>query len=85
MDKIFYTCSVCGYDKLKNPLYDNNGNGTYEICVCYGFEFGCDDFPDKEEAYRNWRENWKKNGCKWFSKHTKPSDEWNALEQIKEL
>ena len=55
-----YKCPVCGYDKLKNPIYDKEGNGIYEICVCCGFEFGCDDFPNKEEAYKNWRESWKK-------------------------
>lgn len=85
MNSKFYTCPVCGYDKLNNPLYDNNGNGTYEICVCCGFEFGADDFPDKEKAYKKWRNNCKKNGCKWFSKYAKPSDDWNATEQIKKI
>lgn len=71
MKKKFYKCPVCGYDKLKKPLYDDNGFGTYEICVCCGFEFGTDDYPNKEESYKSWRENWKKNGCKWFSRENK--------------
>lgn len=85
MTEKFYKCPVCGYDKLNNPIYDNNGFGTYEICVCCGFEFGVDDYPNKEESYRIWRVNWIKNGCKWFSKHKKPDKDWNALSQIIKL
>lgn len=77
-----YECPVCGYDKLKNPIYDEQGNGTYEICVCCGFEFGNDDFPNKEEAYVSWRNRWKENGCKWFSTYTKPDKNWNPKIQI---
>jgi hypothetical protein len=77
-----YKCLVCGFDKLKNPIYDNNGNGTYEICVCCGFEYGCDDFPDKQISYKNWRETWIKNGCKWFSKSTPPPRDWNPKIQL---
>jgi len=80
-----YKCPVCGYDELKNPIYDNEGNGTYEICVCCGFEFGYDDFPNKEEAYKNWRATWIKDGCKWFSKQTKQPKKWDPNQQLHSL
>ncbi len=85
MKKKKYTCPVCGFDELENELYDDNGFGTYEICVCCGFEFGADDFPDKETAYKNWREEWIGNGCKWFSKATKPPKNWSATEKLNNI
>ena len=85
MNKTYYTCPVCGYEKLENKLYDNNGFGTSEICVCCGFEFGNDDFPEKENAYNRWRKNWVDGGCKWFSKYTKPDDGWSATKQLAKL
>lgn len=80
-----YKCLVCGFDELENPIYDNNGNGTYEICVCCGFEYGCDDFPDKQLSYINWREIWIKNGCKWFSNSTPKPKGWDPKLQLQRL
>lgn len=76
------TCPVCGYDKLDFKPYNEKGYASFEICPCCGFEFGCDDFPNKEKAFIEWRKNWIKSGCNWFSRNSKPQD-WNAQEQLK--
>lgn len=80
-----YKCLVCGFDKLKNPIYDNNDNGTYEICVCCGFQYGYDDFPNKQVSYVNWREKWIKNGYKWFSNSTPKPKDWNPKLQLQKF
>ena len=74
-------CPVCGYDKLDFKPYDEQGNASFEICPCCGFEFGCDDFPDKQKSFVEWRKKWIENGCNWFSRNPAPQD-WNAKEQI---
>lgn len=80
-----YTCPVCGYDKIENPIYDKDGYGTYEICVCCGFEFGCDDYPKKEEAFIKWRNNWIIDGCQWFSQSTTKPKVWDPKRQLENL
>lgn len=50
-------CPVCGYDKLDFKPYDEQDNASFEICPCCGFEFGCDDFPDKQKSFVEWRKN----------------------------
>jgi hypothetical protein len=76
-------CPVCKYDGLLNPVYDNRGVGSDEICPCCGFQFGCDDFPNKDESIVKWRKHWISLGCKWFSRKTLPPIDWNAEEQMK--
>lgn len=51
-------CPICGLDGLDFKPYDEKGFGTFEICPCCGFEFGCDDFPDKEASWLEWRKDW---------------------------
>jgi len=80
--KKFYICPVCGYDKIVNPIYDSNGQGTYEICPCCGFEFGSDDFPDKEQAFKNWRTHWIEKNYLWFSNYTKKPENWEPQKQL---
>lgn len=60
-------CPVCGYDGLYEPPYDKNGTGSDEICPSCGFQFGCDDFPNKDNQIIEWRENWISGGKKCFS------------------
>lgn len=76
-------CPVCKYDGLLNPAYDNHGVGSDEVCPCCGFQFGCDDFPNKDESIAIWRKHWISLGCKWFSRKTLPPIDWNAEEQMK--
>lgn len=60
-------CPVCGYDKLTEAPYDEDGMPSYEICDCCGFEFGFDDLSEGE-TYSSYREKWICNGAVWFSK-----------------
>ena len=75
-------CPVCNYDNLIDPPYNEYGYGSYEICPCCGFEFGLDDFPDKEEGIKNWREQWIEGGYKWFSTCRFPPLNWDPVEQL---
>lgn len=82
---MYYTCEVCGYPYLDEPAYDESGYVTYAICPCCGFEFGYDDYPDKESGITNWRNNWINDGYEWFSKHTAPPVNWNPQKQLNNI
>lgn len=77
-----HMCPICGYEKLRDAPYDERGVGSDEICVCCGFQFGFDDFPDKDKAIKEWRNNWINGGCKWFSKKTERPKGWNPVAQL---
>ena len=53
MEKKKYICPICGYDKLNKSPYDEIGEPTFETCPCCGFEYGYDDYINKEtfESY----------------------------------
>ncbi len=44
-----YTCPICGFKGLAEPAYDKEGNHSYEICPCRGFQFGFDDYDMRRE------------------------------------
>ena len=90
-----YICPVCGYDRLSQkpyndaePFEESKMNaviygleyGSFEICSCCGFEFGVDDVSKIKE----YRENWLKNGAKWFAEKRMPKN-WKLEEQLKNL
>ena len=50
-----YICPVCFYNGLSEKPYDENDIGLDEICLCCGFQFGCDDFPDRDNQIILWR------------------------------
>lgn len=77
-----YICPVCQYRGLFDPPYDESGIGSDEICPCCGFQFGCDDFPDKEEQMLKWKKEWIQKGCKWFSAVRKPPLDWNPKKYL---
>ena len=72
-----YICPVCNYDGLFEELYDEEGVGADEICPCFGFQFVCDDFPDREKQQNIWKQKWIEEGCRWFSKSRKPPNGWD--------
>lgn len=79
--KVKHICPICKYDGLFEEPYDD-GVGSDEICPCCGFQFGCDDFPEKELQIQSWREKWIATGCKWFSHTRKPPLNWNPQKQL---
>lgn len=78
-----FICPVCGYDKLSEKPYDDDGNPSYEICSCCGFEFGFDD-SNESRNYEDYRNKWIKQGAYWFSIKAKPVD-WNLKEQLESI
>ncbi len=45
-------------------------------------EFGFDDIEFKNVTFATARNNWLKNGAKWFNKNEKPKN-WDLEEQLK--
>ncbi|RXH51912.1 hypothetical protein D6T70_09180 [Kurthia gibsonii] len=86
-----YTCPVCGYDGLEEPMYYENFAGSNEICACCGFEFGVDDFDCDtfehegltereivEESHRIWREKWINDHFELFDVSAFPKEKKNG-------
>lgn len=80
-----FVCPICGFDDLFESPYDENGLGSYEICPCCGFQFGNDDYPDKEKQIHQWRATWISNGHKWFSDSRQPPKNWDWKNQLKNI
>ncbi len=78
-----YICSVCGYDQLESKQYYDDGNPTYIVCNCCGFESGFDDF-DQGLTIEEYREKWIKDGCIWLIEYLKPAN-WIMEEQMKNI
>jgi hypothetical protein len=80
MIKMKNICPVCGYDGLEELPYDHDGNPSYEICDCCGFEFGFDD--DSEGlSFEEYRKKWIEEGAKWFNPDMKPKG-WDIKRQL---
>lgn len=69
-------CPVCGYDGLVEPPFDSDGNPSYEICSCCGYEFGFD-----EATYQEYRKTWIDRGAQWFNVKKRPLI-WSLSEQL---
>lgn len=70
------SCPVCGYDGLTEPPFDEDGNPSYEICNCCGYEFGFD-----EASFEEHRSKWLSEGAKWFNPKAQP-DGWTPSMQL---
>lgn len=75
-------CPVCGFEGLDEPSYDEFLEPSCDICPCCGVEFGFDDLEFNNVTFVTARNNWLKNGAKWFNKNEKPKN-WNLEEQLK--
>lgn len=76
------SCPVCAFNGLFEPAYDEEyGYPSDEICPCCGFQFGLDDYPNKNKGIQKWRENWIRKGSLWYSK-SRIQPNWNLTEQL---
>lgn len=77
-----YVCPICGYNKLQETPYDKDGNPSYEVCKCCGFEFGFDEYIEDNngeilefsDALKIYRSNWIKAGAILFSPNDFPKE-----------
>ncbi|MEW9702966.1 hypothetical protein [Paenibacillus sp. SI8] len=82
-----YTCLVCNYRDLEDPPYDTRGFGSFEICICCGFQYGFhDDGNNKNpQVLEVWRKKWVEKGYKWHSSYRLPPSNWDAKKQLNGL
>ena len=78
-----FICPVCGFDQLKEPAYGQDGEPSYQICPCCGFEFGFDD-GTKSETFISYREKWIKTGALWFNQKLRPQN-WSIDAQLENI
>jgi hypothetical protein len=69
-----YTCPVCAYPEMTDPVEEGN------ICPCCGTEFGYDD--DLDVTYRQLRDRWFRGGAQWFSPATERAADWDPIRQL---
>src|SRR5438045_1669944 len=69
----YYTCPVCGYDRLDEPPED------WSICPCCRTQF---DFTDNEAHYARLRAAWIADGAKWESRYIPQPPDWNPITQL---
>ena len=82
-----HICPVCGFPGLDELAYDENKNGSYEICPSCGFEFGVTD-DDQGFSIQDWRKQWIEKGMKWWSEDTEYNPQpqnWDPKEQLKNI
>ena len=82
LNKNTYICTVCGYDGLNEPPYDEKGCASFSICPCCGTEFGYDDHSLSHEALRK---KWIESGMKWWSATTPKPTPFNPIVQVRRL
>ena len=77
-----YNCRVCGLDQGFEPWGEDDKTPTFDICGCCGVQFG---YEDCNVFYvKKFREEWIKNGAKWFCPKDKPEN-WLLEEQMKNI
>lgn len=83
-------CPVCGFADLYELAYDDDGQGSFDICPCCGFQFGVDDDVElengdlmkKSQTHRMYRDNWLKSEAPVFSDDRYPK-EWKHNGKVK--
>lgn len=78
-----FICPVCGYDKLTEEPYDRDGNPSYEVCDCCGFEFGFDD-GSAGHTFQDYLQKWIENRAQWFKENAKPEN-WDLQKQLERI
>ena len=77
-----YRCRVCGLLCDGNQWGDDGKSPSYDICDCCGVEFGNEDCT--LDGIRKYRDDWLKNGAKWFNPKAKP-DDWSLQGQMNNI
>lgn len=81
MDERFI-CRICGY-RLKFKICGEGGKSPpYEICPCYGVEFGNEDYT--LTPILEYRKKWIESGCNWFLAENKLLD-WSYQAQLENV
>jgi hypothetical protein len=76
-----HACLVCGHRGLGQAPRSESGGGSFEICVCCGFQYGVDD-DDRGIDPATARERWIAGGSRWFSRSTPPPAGWDPHRQL---
>jgi hypothetical protein len=84
-----FVCPACGYDRLKEPPWQD-GSPSDEICPSCGIHFGYDDAaggdPDaRKEVYVRWRQAWMHARMPWFSSSLMPPVGWDPANQVRRV
>jgi hypothetical protein len=82
-----FLCPVCGYG-LDEPAWDGDLPSD-EICPSCGIQFGYTDFagndPEKRKGvWKQWRERWVEEGCRWSSTNS-PPEGWDPRAQLERV
>ncbi len=77
-----YFCRVCGLSQGDAPWGDDDETPTFDICDCCGVQFGYEDCTTR--GIKKFREEWIKNGAKWFWPKSRPEN-WSLEEQLKKV
>jgi hypothetical protein len=78
-NKRTYQCPVCGCYGLTEPPLDEYGCASFEICPCWGTEFG---YHDTSRSHVELRTFWLAQGAHWFSTATTPPANWDPRKQL---
>lgn len=81
--RTYFICSVCGYDRLRGPMYTDGIPDYNLICACCGFQPGYDDL-EQGYTFDEYRAEWLDEGAEWFDPKEKPA-EWNLQTQLKNI
>jgi hypothetical protein len=80
------TCPICGWPSLEEPPFDEDNEGSDEICPSCGAHFGFDDEglwgAPLEARFVELRQSWVRAGCPWWSKRLPPPSGWDPWEQL---
>lgn len=82
MEASEFACRVCGRMTNEPPWGEDGKSPTFEICECCGVEFGYED--SSLQGILNYREQWLRNGAKWFAARRKP-DNWDVDAQLNQI
>lgn len=78
----FLTVVFVNLTKGFEPWGEDEETPSFDICDCYGVEFGYGDFTI--EGIKDHRNKWIQNGAKWRWPKNKPEN-WSLEEQMKNI